>query len=157
MRDVKECYEVMEQSAWELDRYTLAKLVIGSRSWASNYVLTGWYVLTQGRVDCSKADLAKAETLCESEEDLAYVLHIESIAFLRMGDARMALEKEDACLALCRKTKNRHLAAKVLVHLGPYRTHSARMASIEEGWKAAGTGPRGRRGNCPGNGDGLTQ
>ena len=137
MRDVKECYEVMEQSAWELDRYTLAKLVIGSRSWASNYVLTGWYVLTQGRVDCSKADLAKAETLCESEEDLAYVLHIESIAFLRMGDARMALEKEDACLALCRKTKNRHLAAKVLVQS---RGHIART---RRGW------PQSRKGGRP--------
>jgi hypothetical protein len=69
-------------------------------------------------VDRSKASLARAEASCESEEDLAYVLHIESIAFLRMGDTGKALEKEDACLALCRKTKNPRLAAQVLVQLG---------------------------------------
>ena len=118
MKDIKECYEVMEQSAWELDRSKVATLVMESQSWAATYVLIGWFALTEGRVDRSKASLARAEASCESEEDLAYVLHIESIAFLRMGDTGKALEKEDACLALCRKTKNPRLAAQVLVQLG---------------------------------------
>ena len=118
MKDIKECYEVMEQSAWELDRSKVATLVMESQSWAATYVLIGWFALTEGKVGRSKACLARAEASCESEEDLAYVLHIESIAFLRMGDTGKALEKEDACLALCRKTKNRHLVAKVLIQLG---------------------------------------
>jgi hypothetical protein len=116
--DVMRCYRFMEEAGWELDKVTTIDLVMCSQSWTAAYMVTGWFNLIEGRPDRSRAYLAKAEAWCATEEELAYVLHVESKASLRMGDIGTALEKEQDCLAICRRTRDRYLVARVLVQLG---------------------------------------
>ena len=116
--DVRRCYGIMEESGWEPDRHTVVRLVMESQSWAAVYMAVGWFHVTQGTMDRARACFAKAEASCESDEELSYVLHAASIASLSMGDPTTALQKERACLALCRGTRDLPLVAKVLVHLG---------------------------------------
>jgi hypothetical protein len=118
MTDVARCYRALEESGWEPDRPTVVRLAMESDSWAAAYMVVGWFNLTQGRVHRARACLAKAEASCETGEELSYVLHAGSVAALRMGDVALALEKERACLAVCRKTRDLALVAKVLFHLG---------------------------------------
>jgi hypothetical protein len=116
--DVARCCRALEESGWEPDRYTVVRLVLESDSWAAVFMAIGWFNLREGRMDRARAFLARAEASCGNDEELSYVLHGESVAYLSMGDATTALEKERGCLALCRKTRDLSLAARVLVQVG---------------------------------------
>ena len=115
--DVRRCCRIMEESGWEPDRHTVVRLVMESQSWAAVYMAVGWFNVTQGRMDRARACLAKAEASCGNDGELSYVLHAASIASFRMGDLAIALEKERACLALCRQTRDLPLVALVLIRL----------------------------------------
>ncbi|MGD0661389.1 MAG: hypothetical protein ABSD38_25270 [Syntrophorhabdales bacterium] len=116
--DVMECCRLMEEAGWELDKVTVIDLVMDSQSWAAVYMVVGWFELIEGKPDRSKAYLAKAKAACATEGERAYVLHVESMASLRMGDIGTALEREHECFAICRRTKDRYLLTRVLVQLG---------------------------------------
>ena len=119
MSDVKRCYRALEESEWVLDKRTLVDLAMESRSRAARFMIVGWYNLQVGQIERSRTCLAEAETSCENDNELSYVLHVESIALLCMADdVREALEKERRCLTLCRRTGDRYLVAKVLIQLG---------------------------------------
>ena len=116
--DVMECCRLMEEAGWEPDKVTVIDLVMDSQSWAAVYMVVGWFELIEGKPDRSKAYLAKAIAACTTEEDRAYVLHVESVASLRMGDTRTAFEREGECFAICCRTKDRYLLTRVLIQLG---------------------------------------
>lgn len=117
--DVKRCYGMIVASGFgDLDSCAVINFIMESHSQPAILAMMAWFNLTKGRLDRVRTYLSKAEILCGSDEDLAYLLHIGSMAYLRMDDLREALDKERRCLSSCRKTKDVYLAAQVLVHVG---------------------------------------
>ena len=116
--DIERCYGLIEESGCRpLDTPMVIDFVLEAHSWAAIYALLAWVNLMRNDIERSRLLLTKAEEHCRDDHELAYVLHLKSLALSRMGHFETALETCLRCLEVCKATPNKHLLVRVLLSL----------------------------------------
>jgi len=102
--NVRQCYELID-------------CVLESRSWDAACALLAWFDLMANDIERSKVLFREAEERCKDDQELAYVLHLQSLALSREGQFDIVLKTRLRCLDICRATRNKHLLVRVLLNL----------------------------------------
>ena len=110
-------FGLMTSSIPALTLPQLAGLAAQVLSPAVKHLVVGTLEAIRRNATRSRHHLDRAETSCTDDAELCYVLHVEAILLLHLGDSDGALEKEKRSLELCDRLGYRRLQADVLSHL----------------------------------------
>ena len=113
---LERCYRVIDAGGWvPFDKSTAIDLLMHSTSPAATDMVIAWLRAGRGDAKGTGEFLAKAETECEDEHELARVLHVAMRALFAVKRPEMALEAGRRCLGICRTLGMERLLSQVLI------------------------------------------
>ena len=116
MECLERFYDAIDAGGWAaLDKTTAVDLLFASRSSAATAMVIMWLRAGRGDADGTRKAAAQAESECETERELAYVLHVETRALFCVRDMERALEAGRRCIHLCRTLGMERLLRQVLI------------------------------------------